>query len=515
MNEVEFWGELQKTIDNNSGNSQLAQLQWDRLIQLRNTEQLPTELIIQTVCQGSVYLTQRALLNFPAITPDVSLSGHQELALEMALSNSAIALIAGSPASGKTRIAKSIVDAAIKFSKRGLILTHHRASLDNYRNLPSYAFWLDQPQDDRWVTQYLAQPQMDYLPLNLLPDAELAKLRTPAKLERLLPVIESSSLSELTRLLEIELPHIEPVRVQLLAYRLKKLTPLLQQQLWLSQLYSSISQEEITELTEQVKTDSLVPIIGTVSEFMQPQQQFLWKTSFDLIIVEEAQYLTWMELMLLSGLGKKLILLGEQVPKLAVNSSFTNYPCFQWLTQHLFPTYVYQLTEQFRLHRDIAKLIYPVVCHCWMSTQRLQIANYSPQIKQRLVWRDIPHEAAGEQIIQYIRENLSPQLSSQMGIMTFSTQERDWLRNYLPEEFSGIFIGIVAEWVGKERAIAIIDCAENPENVPHQDMITVLTRGQDYLILFGDADLWEKDNSPIQSLLLQPELYKERRVVLS
>jgi len=46
-------------------------------------------------------------------------------------------------------------------------------------------------------------------------------------------------------------------------------------------------------------------------------------------------------------------------------------------------------------------------------------------------------------------------------------------------------------------------------------MNITLTRGKDYLFLFGDYNLWKKLNSPIQELLNQSKLYKERLIVLS
>jgi hypothetical protein len=242
MNEQDFWRELQKSIYRSDGISEISQTQWERLVQIHDSPSLPTQLIIQTVCYGAVYLTERYPLNLPTITPDISLRGNQQLALEMALSNSSIAVISGPAATGKTRIANSLADIAINHSRRVLILTHHSACLAQYHKLTTYPILLSEQQDYiQWVIDQLSQPQMDYLPLHLLPDIELAKLRTPAKLETWLPIIQNKSYQELSELLKTEFSYLEQPRIQLLAYRLKELEPLLQQQLNLSQAYNNLS----------------------------------------------------------------------------------------------------------------------------------------------------------------------------------------------------------------------------------------------------------------------------------
>lgn len=532
MNKQQFWAELQQLISN-SNTPEIAQAQWEKLVQLVAESPLPTKLIIQTICEGSVYFTERSHLNFHRYTPLVPLSANQQLALEMALSNSAIALVIGAPATGKTRIATTLVDAAIKHQKRVLILTHHSAALTAYCNLSGYPFPLSQQQDYRnWLieqlrSRHLAQPQMDYLPLHLLPDTELAKLRIPARLETWLPTIQTALLPQLKELLHQAFPSLSTARIQLFAYRLKQLEPLLQQQLRLSQLYGNLSEQAVTELADQLLENPQVPILGTVAEFMQPQHRSLWQTTFDLVIVEEAQHLTWLELMLLSGLGQKLVLFGDVSPSLIQKQNyhlrtakseqqtfFTRFPhCFSWLSQHLLPTYRCYLAEQFRLHSEIATPVYQVVCEHWIQTHTQRVHLHIPQMIHRLVWQDIPSQTAGEEIIKFI-QSLDPQLSSQIGIITFSIQERDWLQSHCPNEFSNILIGTVAEWAGLERAIAIVSCVGHPD-ITLEDINIALTRGQEYLALFGDYDLWRQHNSPLRTLLDQPELHKERMVVFS
>jgi hypothetical protein len=528
MNKQEFWQKLQQLIYQSGEISETTQTQLEKLLEIENSPALPTQLIIETVCNGAVYLDERSKLNFPSIIPHLALSGNQQIALEMALSNSSISLISGTSATGKTRIAKNLINAGINHDHRILILTHHTASLKAYNNLVTYPFLLSQKQNyqqfiiNQLRDQNLAQPQMDYLPLHLLPDTELAKLRTPTKLEKWLPIIANNSYQELTELLKVQFPHLTQPRIQLLAYRLKKLEPLLQQQLKLSQIYNNLSEPALQKIANQMMEHTHIPIVGTVGEFMQLENHYLWESNFDLIIVDEAHHLTWIELIILSGLCQKLVLFGEEIPTYYrqnqnINSFFTRFTnCFPWLKQHLLPTYVYQLKEQFRIHPEIAELVYPCISNDWVQTRYSNINSPLLETPKRLIWQDVRHENAEQQIINFIQsiQNLNPEIIQKIGIITFLPENRDCLKNQLTTEHDKIFIATVEEWHGNEKEIIIVNFAVNPENITVQDINTALTRGKEYLFLFGDYDLWKTYKSPIKSLLYQPELYKERLILI-
>lgn len=531
MNEQEFWRELQQLTYASSELSETTQIQGEKLVQIQDSPSLATQLIMKTLCDNAVYLTERSHLNFPSIIPHISLSGNQQIALEMALSNSPIALISGTAATGKSRIANNLAHAAINHCHRVLILTHHTASLTAYHHLTTYPFLLSQSQDyqQRIINQLrshnLAQPQMDYLPLHLLPDAELVKLRTPAKLETWLTIITNNTYQELTELLKPEFPDLPQPRIQLLAYRLKKLEPLLQQQLKLSQIYNDSSEQALQEIINQIMENPQIPILGTVGEFIQPENPYLWGSNFDLIIVDEAHYLSWIELIILSGLCEKLVLFGEEIPKYYhhyrqsknINSFFTSFPnSFQWLKQHLLPTYVYQLKEQFRIHPEIAELVYPCISNDWVQTQYVNINNLLLETPKRLFWQDVNHENVEQQIVNFIQniENFNPEIIQRIGIITFSLENQDCLKNRLTREYDQIAIDTVEKWYGNEKEIIIVDFAVKFENITVENISTALTRGKEYLFLFGDYDLWKTYKSPIQSLLYQPELFKERLVLI-
>jgi hypothetical protein len=516
MNEKEFWLKLQQ-LTYNSDNLEIAQIQWERLIKIYDKPSLATKLIIETLCNGAVYLTEQCSLNFPGINPHIPVSSSQQIALEMAFSNSALSLILGTAATGKTRIATNIAHAAITHQKRILILTHNSASLTAYQNLPTYPFLLSQPENyQQWIInqlryQHLSQPQMDYLPLHLLPDLELAKLRTPAKLETWLTAINNKSSEELIELLKPEFPDLQPVRIQLLAYRLKKLQPLLQQQLKLTQLYSNLSDVALREIVSQIMENPQIPILGTVAEFMQIENKYLWETNFDLIVVEEAHYLNWIELILLSGITNKLILIGEDTSQ---QDHHFNHP-YKFLSRKLLPAYLYQLKEQYRLHQEIAKFVYPVICDDWIHNQRTDISYHIPQIRSRLIWQDFPNDLVNKRIIEFlINTQFTPEFISEIGIITLSNQAQDWFQYNLPSEYENIFFGTVTEWTNIEKRLVIVSFAE-AENITYENTNILLTRAKDYLMLFGDYDFYLELNSPIREFLSQPGIYRERQIVLS
>jgi hypothetical protein len=525
MNEQEFWRQLQQEIYQNDG---LLDSKWQKIIEIYAQPSLSIRLITQTIYHGPVYLDDHSSLNFPSVNPELPLSVNQQVALEMALSNSALSLIVGTSATGKTLIAKKIANIAVNSNKRLLILTHHCTSLTGYQNLPTYPFLLSQPLNyQQWIItqmrmQYLSQPQMDYLPIYLLPDLELAKLRSPGKLEKWLANIQQKSHPELLSLLQIEFPHLQIQRIELLADSLKKLESLLKQQLKLSQLYSNLSQLALQEISDQIIQNSQVPILGTVAEFIHPENKYLWQNNFDIIIIEESHHLNWIELILLAGLTNKLILIGEDIPQQQrqynQTSLFKSFPyVFKYLSQKLLPAYVYRLKEQYRLHPDIAKQIYSTISNDWILTQRVTMSYDLPQIQHRLIWNDTPNDLVNQQILKFILDNnFDLEFLSDIGIITTTVAARDWLKENLPTEFQQIFIGTIPEWSNREKTLVILNCP-GIENMAPEDTSIFLTRAKDYLILFGDYNFYldSQSSSPISELLSQSKIYRERLVVLS
>lgn len=535
--------------------SPVTQAQWEKLLEIYNFPSLSIGIILETICKNKAFYSQERLsLNFPSINPGISLSGNQQIALEMTLSNSPITVISGTAATGKTSIAKNLAQVAIDGSYKVLILAHNLASLSPYYHLTTYPLVLSQQQDyyqqviNGLRYDNLGQVKMDYLPLHLLPDVELAKLRTPAKLEKWLPIIENNTHQQLLDILKLqsEFQNLTQSRLQLLAYRLKQLLPFLQEQLRLSQIYNHLSQAGIEEIARQLLANPQVTITGTVAEFMQIENRLLWEASFDIIIVEEANRLRWIELLFLAGLSKKLVLFGADLPPRYYRSSQQTsepvpipYPynclqfnCFQWLQRHLSPAYVYTLREQFRLHPAMAKIVYPSICNHWVYSQSYYIDDNPSefnlsQINRRVIWQDVANTMVGDQpvaenMVRFLEGLIKNQeVISEIGIITFSGTQTNAIKEILSTLSTisstyqnQLFVGTAGEWSGKERKIIMVNCSGNPKDIPIEDINIALTRAKDYLFLFGDYDVWQKYNSPIRSLLYDRTLSKECQVII-
>lgn len=517
MNEQQFWSELNNLLNSKNDSPSTIQAIGERLSLLREQLTLPLKLIVETVTNGGVYLTERTGLNFPSITPAYPLNGHQQIALEMALSNSAIALISGPPATGKTRIATNLADAAIRHEKRILILSHNPSVLDAYQQLPGYPCRLNQLESHQnWIAEqlqnhHLSRPEMDYLPASYLPDSELAKLRTPAKLETWLPRIADKSTAEISQLLQPEFPDLTPARRDILAIQLRRLTPLLKQQLSLSQLFGSLPERDIQTLATQLANNPQIPILATVREFFEVANQSLWQSKFDLVIVEESQYLSWDELILLAGSGQKLILFGDERHTYISRRNrrmLSRVDGFTFLSQHLLPAYSYKLTQQFRLHPEIATPVYSLISDTWIQTHTEPIYRNLPAWNHRLVWQNVTDQTEIEKISEW-SANLPPP-GEDIGIIATSERERERLIRECPQ----YFIDTIDNWRGKERKIVFFCCTGNPQNLSWERTKIALTRAKDYLILVGDFDRW-RQASPLKNLEIPRNRTGERTVILS
>ena len=513
-----FWSKLQPLL------KQLPDVDLEHWQYLQNNPSLSLQLIEKTCDQGAVYLAPETPLAFSQTT-NLPLSINQQIALNLATANNPLMVIRGVPGSGKTRLARTLIDSLIPQQKRILILTHYPPSKSVYIK-SNIAFSLSNTQDyDTWLTEqikreYLGKLSMDFLPLHLLPDAMFAQLRSPQKLEKWLHILQvNHSTEKIISLLSAEFPQVSSARLNLLAYRLQKLAPLLQQQLWLHQL-SEQSSATASAVSAEIKQQATIPILGTVEEFLQPQHQQLWKMPFDCVIVESAEHLAWSELVLIAGVARKLILLGNLPLSLSFpnHHNFTQSSPLEWLGEFLLPTYRYQLTEQFRLHFTIARPIFDVLYSQWIRTQPKLDAVTLPQKRLQMIdVRGKPMDGVnsweGKRLLKFMSE-LGVAKAKQIGILAFTTAQKTWFENNCPSEFQEIFIGSFTEWVDKEIEILLISCVGYPQQLSVSEIAIALTRASDYLILFGDYQFWSSRSSPMQNLLFQPELQREREVSL-
>jgi hypothetical protein len=513
-----FWSKLQPLLE------QLANIPSNHWQYLQNNPSLSLQLIQKTSDRGAFYLAPETPLAFSPTT-DLSLSVNQQIALNLATANNPLMVIQGIPGSGKTRLAQVLIKSLIEQQKSILILTNYSQTKSTYLT-STIAFSLANSQDyDTWLTEkikreYLGKLSMDFLPLHLLPDALLAQLRSPQKSEKWLHILQANHSTEKIKfLLSAEFPQVFDSRLDLLAHRLQKLVPLLEQQLWLHQL-SDRSEATASAISTEIKQQATIPILGTVEEFLQPQHQQLWKMTFDCVIVESAEYLAWSELVLIAGVAKKLILLGNLPLNLSFPNrhNFTQSPPLEWLGEFLLPTYRYRLTEQFRLHFTIARPIFDVLYSQWIRTQpKLDTVTLPQGCLQMIDVRGKPIDGVnsweGKRLLKFMSE-LGKAKAKHIGILAFTEAQKNWLQNNRASEYRQVFIGSFSDWVGKEIEILLISCVGYPQQLAGSDLAIALTRASDYLILFGDYQLWSSGSFPMQNLLFQPELQREREVSL-
>lgn len=503
MDQQQFWKQL----------IAISNQEWERgrLIQLRNSPTPPIKLILETVCGDGYYSFQRSQLNLKRITPAFPLSGNQTIALEMVGGNSAIALLLGSPATGKTRIAYNLANAAIQQEKRVLVLSQFPATLESYQDLPNFPYWVGRESSSD-IQQQLNHPKINYTPPHLLPDQILDQIRTPQKLETWLQRIEKNSPSRetLSHQLETEFSHLTETRRDLLAKTLLTNTGLLREQLKLFQLYQNLSVEGRETVRQQMWKNN--PILSAIENCLQLQHE----TPFDLIIVEDSHHLHWKDLILIAGMGDKLVLFGEDIPQRQTGRqrkkvSFHRYPySFHWLSHHLLPCYTHTLSQQYRLHPQLATPIYDLISNSWIQNNYIDIDNLD---HPHLSWWDIRNSNFSSPLLEFL-SSLPPQHLSDVGVITFSQTTRDEIQTNIKDIYPQVRVEDITHWVGKESLIIVLCCDISPDTLSPEMINIALTRGKTHLMILGDVSQWRETKTLLSKLLSHPNLEITRKVTL-
>lgn len=513
MDQQKFWENLIATCH--------QEWERERLIQLQTSPTSPIQLILETVCGERYYCFQRSQLNLKRITSSLPLSGNQKIGLEIAAGNSAIALLLGQPATGKTRIAYNLANAAIQQQKRVLILSQFPATLESYQDLPNFPYWVGRESSFN-LQQQLNHLKINYTPPHLLPDRILDQLRIPQKLETWLPRIETSPSREtLSQQLETEFPHLTETRRDLLAKTLLTNTGLLREQLKLFQLYQNLSDEGRERLTQKMWRERNNPILSAIENCLQPQQQWLQETRFDLIIVEDSHHLHWKDLILIAGMGDKLVLLGEEIPQRQTGRqrkkvSFHRYPySFHWLSHHLLPCYTHILSEQYRLHPQLATPIYNLISNRWIQNNYTYIDTLETSLPSHphLSWWDIRDGNFSSPLLEYL-SSLPPQHISDVGVITFSETTRDEIQTNIKDIYPQVRVKDITHWVGKESLMIVLCCDISPDTLSPEKINIGLTRGKTHLMILGDVSQWRETNTLLSKLLSHPNLETTRKVTL-
>jgi hypothetical protein len=450
--------------------------------------------------QSGTYLMSRATLDLPIINSSLSLSPYQQEALDLAVSNSPIALISGEPGSGKTRVGYLALSMAIQHQKSVLLVANNSNILEAYNNLKIRPLRLDKSNNylesvTIWLRDQFAEPKLNFLSPYLLADSLLETLQNLPNSVRFLN-LNLDNLEQKLRLkeeLESIFPQTSEARLDLLIYRLQKSSPLLKNREHLRQNYRNLSDQAISQLAESIIETAKIPILGTLNNILETEIKL---RQFDLIMIEDSHLLSCKELTIIASMINKLILLGEIIN---TSSYFTN------LFNCLSPAYRVNLPENFRLNNNLARIIFP---YFYYSNP------YSPPqtfifFANRLLWFDIRNQEKIYPRLFNFLETLDSTL--EIGILTLSNNIKEILQNkFLEHQQNNVFIDILENWIGKECDVLLIIC----DGIrPTTDQLRLaLTRARELIACFGDIEQYEI--SVFTSLLKSKNFHIEREVTL-
>ncbi|UCJ12521.1 MAG: hypothetical protein JWS08_01455 [Phormidium sp. PBR-2020] len=461
---------------------------------------LASEAIAEQLEQNMGTVLPRTDLNLPTSNSRFPFRKQQSQGLNLALSNSPIAAIAGIPGSGKTEIALAAIATAITYQRSVLIVAPSPSRLQRYAdaNLPLPPLFLYDEQSPeegvkRWLNEQFKQPKLDFLPIHQLRDSLLEDERIQSQRPFWLSLIQSGNQEELRTVVQQTFPEQYPPRQTLLVQKLQTSQRLLQQRNQLHQAYLTLSDHGLTQLAQTTLHSAKIPWLC-----LSEQISRVARRQFDIVIVADSHELEMKPLQAVATSAKKLLLLGE----LADSQS-----AFVKLFESLFPAYRLELSENHRLHPDLAERIFPVAYDRHPYTP--PIHTYSSRSAERLVWY---HTVNFDQLIEEVERQLdalSPR-ENPPGLLTFSISWRDRLR----ERFSQrkLDIHTVDNWRGKAcQQLWII--YEGDELLPREQALrSSLTRARDALVVFGDPSAL--NNSLLASLWRQKAFHEIRELKL-
>lgn len=460
---------------------------------------LASEAIAQQLEQDIGTVLPRTDLNLPSYKAHFPFRKQQNQGLELALSNSPIAAIAGIPGSGKTEIALATIATAITHQHSVLIVAPSHGRLQRYAdaNLPLPPLFLDDEQSPEegvkcWLNQHFIQPNLDFLPIHQLRDRLLEDERIQSQRSFWLSLIQSGNQEELLTAVQQTFPEQHPPRQTLLVQKLKTSQRLLQQRDQLHQAYLTLSDHGLMQLAQTTLHSAKIPWLC-----LSKQMSRVARRQFDIVIVADSHELEMKPLQTVATSAKKLLLLGELAdPKSA----------FVKLFEGLFPAYRLELSENHRLHPDLAERIFPVAYHRHPYTP--PIYTYGAR-SERLIWY---HTVNDNQLLEKVERQLDglEPTEDKPGLLTFSTPWRDRLR----ERFSShkLDIHTYNDWRGQTcKQLWII--YEDDESLPgEQALRSSLTRARDAVIVFGDPSTLK--NSLLVSLWRRQAFHEIRELKL-
>lgn len=453
---------------------------------------LVLEVITTVLREPNRFIRERAELNLPGCTISFPFRKMQRETIELALSNAPVVAIAGTPGSGKTEVALAALATAIAHQRSTLVIAPFASTFKHYEQLPLPSIEITSDHDYRqnvktWLTQQVSKPRLDFLPPHLLEDSLLEELQTKRNRQFWLKLLrEEDSLHKIQKLTQVVaeiFPNIHPKRQELLVHRLKKLETLLEQRERLHQDYTKLSDHALEQILDAALHHIKAPILC-----LSDQLAILGERTFDLVIVEDSHSLDSATLQAIATRAKKIVLLGELTEPQNL---------FGRLFQNLSAAYRSQLTENHRLHPDLARKIFSALYPMQPTPYSPSSHKHSPlsQGQHRLNWLNIK---TAEQIPKVLQQSLESFPDQQSRILTFSSELRDRLQQ-IPH-LSNSTINTVKDWTGKECQNLWIVCDKSESSQPNlTDIRLALTRARDRIIIIGDWDYFQESFEALSS----------------
>lgn len=449
---------------------------------------LPLEIINQTTEKPISFINTRNQLNLPHYQGNFPFRVKQKEAIELGLSNFPLVIIAGNPASGKTEIAKAILDTAIKNQNSTLIISPHQSSLNQYQNLSLKPLQINQEIEyyetvKNWLKSKIQNPEINFTPPYLLPDTLFDNLEI--NIQKLSELITETNQEKLRQKIKQKFPQISDNRCMLLMAKIKKFSHLLTQREYLKQNYQNLADNDLEELTQLTINTVNFPHTCLVNGI-----DLIPDKIFDVVIIEDSHLLTQAVIERVAKNSQKLILLGE------LDKDNDNF--LKRLFYNLSPAYRLEIKENHRLTIDLARKIFPLFYNDYPYTpvsHSLDIPRNRGNLpvlveKNCLIWHDIVNF---QQMIivlkQYLLENKDYQ------ILTFSENTSTLIQQLLDSNSNNQIIKSISNWYGEETEnLLIVVDKNNQDNPSLTELKLALTRAKYSITILGDKTHYENSN---------------------
>ena len=440
---------------------------------------LPLQVIQAALSKSSQFIGKRAELNLPASESSFPFRKKQREAVELALSNVPVVTIAGTPAAGKTQIALAALSTAIEHQRSTLIVAPFSSTFRRYEQLALPPLQIDGNQDYRqsvkeWIVKQVSNPKLDFLPPHWLVDSLFEELQTKRGRQFWINLLREEDYSQLTdklaQMVEEILPTVHPKRQQLLVNRLKQSENLLEHRERLFQDYTTLSDNALESIVDAAISNIKAPILccGDYLDMLDGR-------AFDLVIVEDSHQLSLSVLQKISSHATKIVFLGELVEE---NNTFRE------LFQNLLAAYRIELTENHRLHPDLAPKIFPAIYPSLSNRYTPAKQEYIPlpQGSHRLTWYDVK---TVEQTHQTLKECLNNSSDKQSQVLVFSCEQRVNLQKIFPN----LIVRSIEDWPGQQcEAIWIVIEKSDNTQLNLTNLRLALTRASEKIRVISD---WE------------------------